>query len=84
MTIWLFGSALSGTMNDDSDIDLLVVIPEGIHKRRTAQSLYKRIRGIGRAFDLIVATEKDLEKHRQNPGLIYKSILEQGKQVHAA
>ena len=34
--------------------------------------------------DVIVATRADLEKHKNNPGLIYRNILEEGKSVYAA
>ncbi len=35
----LFGSAVRGEIEPVSDIDLLVVMPEGAHRRRTAQHL---------------------------------------------
>jgi hypothetical protein len=34
--------------------------------------------------DVIIATRADLEKHKDNPGLIYRNILEEGKTVYAA
>ena len=37
--IILFGSAARGDMEAHSDLDLLVVMPEGVHRRRTAQKL---------------------------------------------
>ena len=84
LRIIVFGSAARGDSSPDSDIDLLVVMPEGVHRRRTAQRLYKEIRGIGVPFDVIVATPRDLERHRDNLGLIYRSILADGKEVYAA
>ena len=84
LRIILFGSAASDQMQPDSDIDLLVVMPEGVHRRRIAQLLYQRIRGIARPFDIIVATPSDLEKHRDNIGLIYRTILQEGREVYAA
>lgn len=66
-----------------NDIDLLVVMPEGTHRRHTAQSLYRKIRGVGVPFDIIVATPTDLEKHKDNPGLIYRDILAEGKEIYA-
>jgi predicted nucleotidyltransferase len=84
LRILVFGSAARGEMGENSDIDLLVVMPEGTHRRRTAQLLYRRIRGIGMPFDIVVATPKDLEKHKENVGLIYSKILQEGKEVYAA
>ena len=41
----LFGSVARGEARDSSDIDLLVVIPDGTHRRKTAGyplSLFRR------------------------------------------
>jgi len=84
LRIIVFGSAAKGEMHADSDIDLLVVMPEGTHRRRTAQMLYRRIRKVGIPFDILVATPADLEKHKENIGLIYRQILAEGKEVYAA
>ena len=78
----LFGSAARGDCGSESDLDLLVVVPEGTPCRQTAQLLHQRLRGLGRPVDFIVATPSMLEKHRHNIGLIYKSILEEGKEVY--
>ncbi len=65
-----------------SDLDLLVVMPEGVHRRKTAQKLYREITGLGVPFDIVVATPNDLEKHKRNVGLIYKSVLKEGKEIY--
>ena len=83
LRIILFGSVVRGESSENSDIDLLVVMPEGTHRRHTAQFLYRKIKGIGIPFDLIVTTPSDLEKYKNNPGLIYKTILEEGKEIYA-
>jgi uncharacterized protein len=83
LRILVFGSAARGEMNTDSDIDLLVVMPEGTHRRHTAQSLYGKIRGVGVPFDIIVATPTDLKKHKDNLGLIYQTILAEGREIYA-
>lgn len=83
LRIILFGSAARGEMGPDSDIDVLVVMPEGVHRRQTAQLLYRQIRGLGVPFDILVATPDDLERHKDNIGLIYQSILREGREVYA-
>ena len=83
LRIILFGSAARGEMGPDSDIDVLVVMPEGVHRRRTAQLLYRQIRGLGVPFDILVATPDDLERHKDNIGLIYQSVLREGREVYA-
>ena len=46
LRIILFGSAARGHTSPDSDVDLLVVMPDGTHRRHAAQHLYRSIRGI--------------------------------------
>lgn len=84
LKIILFGSAARGEMHPQSDIDVLVVMPEGTHRRQTAQLLYRQISGVGVPFDILVATPGDLEKHKDNIGLIYRSVLQEGREVYAA
>ena len=84
LKIILFGSYARDTANPQSDIDVLVVMPEGVHCRRTAQLLYRQIRGLGISFDVLVTTPATLEKHKDNIGLIYRTILNEGKEVYAA
>ena len=84
LRIILFGSAARCEMSSGSDIDVLVVMPEGVHRRQTAQLLYRQIRGLGIPFDILVATPDDLNRHRDNIGLIYQSILREGREVYAA
>ncbi|MCL4504554.1 MAG: nucleotidyltransferase domain-containing protein [Chloroflexi bacterium] len=84
LRIIVFGSAARGEMGPHSDLDLLVVMPTGTHRRKTAQRLYRQMGGMGVPFDLVVATPEDLELHRDNPGLIYQTILREGKEVYVA
>jgi len=84
LQIVLFGSCARGDPEGANDIDLLVVMPDGTHRRRTAQSLYRAIRGTRAPLDIVVATTGDLEKHRDNPGLIYRDALREGKTLYAA
>lgn len=84
LRIILFGSAARGEIGPHSDIDVLVVMPEGVHRRQTAQFLYNQISGLGVPFDVLVATPKDLEKHKENIGLIYRTVLQEGREVYVA
>lgn len=84
LRIILFGSAARDEMGPDSDLDVLVVMPPGTHRRKTAQRLYRQMGGLGVPFDIVVATSEDLELHRNNPGLICQTILREGRQVYAA
>ncbi len=71
-------------MGSESDLDLLVVMPDGTHRRKTAQHLYRTLGGLGHPFDVIVATPADLRKHQDSVGLIYRDALREGREIYAA
>ena|GEM_PF-1509250 len=81
--IILFGSAVREQMSANSDLDFLVVVPQGTHRRKTARKIYQSLVGVGFAADIVVVTEQDVEQHKDNPGLVIQSALKQGKVVYA-
>jgi len=84
LRIILFGSAARGEMTPDSDFDVLVVMPEGTPRRPTAQELHRHFIGLPFPVDVIVTTPAQLEQHRNNIGLIYRTILSEGRELYAA
>jgi predicted nucleotidyltransferase len=82
--IILFGSASRESENKESDYDILVIMPEGTHRRNTSKLLYKKVAESGIPVDIIVATPEDIEKHKNNIGLIYRAILAEGRELYAA
>ncbi len=82
LRIVLFGSAARGEMGRHSDLDVLVVMPDGTHRRRTAQEIYRRMWGLGFAKDIVVVTESDIREHGSNPYLIIKNALEEGRELY--
>jgi predicted nucleotidyltransferase len=84
LKVILFGSAARGEMGPDSDLDVMVIMPEGTHRRRTAQFLYTQLWGIPFAVDIIVATEGDLREYADDIGFIYNSALKEGEDLYVA
>ena len=82
--IILFGSAARGDMGPDSDIDLLVVVRDGVHRRRTAQALHRSLAGMGFAKDLVVATESDLRDFGDEISFVFRDALREGKELYHA
>lgn len=82
--ILLFGSAARGKMGPNSDLDILVVMPDGIHRRHTAQTLYRYLPAIGIGKDIIVVTESDVRDYGGNPSLVLYPALREGKEVYLA
>ena len=84
LRIILFGSAARGAMGPHSDLDVLVVMPDGIHRRKTAQEIYRHLWGFGFAKDIVVVTESDVREYGSNPYMIIKNALEEGKELYHA
>ena len=80
----LFGSAVSGQMTKDSDLDILVVVQGPVHHRRMAQEIYRSLRGVGVAVDVVVATEEELQNYGQRAGTILKPALRDGRVIYEA
>lgn len=80
--IILFGSAARGEMGPNSDLDLLVVKPEPVHRRRLSQAIYMNLFGVGRAVDIIVATPDDIERYGNTHALVLKPALQGGKVIY--
>ena len=69
--IILFGSAARGDMTSDSDIDVLIVVQDGVPRRKTAQDIYRNMIGFGLAVDVVVAAETDIKEYGDNFGMVY-------------
>lgn len=82
LRIILFGSAACGEMGPNSDLDVLVVMPEGTHWRKTAQMIYRHLFGFGFAKDIVVVTAADIEKYASNPYFIIKPATEEGIELY--
>jgi predicted nucleotidyltransferase len=82
--IILFGSAARGEMGPNSDLDILVVMPDGCDCLAVTQTLHGRLSGLGIAKDLVVVQAGDVERYNRNPYLIIHSALAEGKELYHA
>ena len=82
--IVLFGSAARGLARPDSDLDLLVVVADGTHRRQTAQHLHEKLLGFEVPIDIVVATESDLEELSDNFSLVFYPAVRDGIELYAA
>ncbi len=82
--ILLFGSAARGEMRPESDLDILVVVPDGVHRRQTTQRIYRRLIGFPVAIDVVIATESNLQQYQDNFSLVYYPAVREGKEIYAA
>lgn len=84
LRVVLFGSAARGEMGPGSDVDLLIIVPNGTHRRDAARKAFRALTGLGIAKDVIVVTENDVKEFGENPSLVIKPALEEGREVYHA
>lgn len=58
-------------MGPDSDVDLLVVMPEGTYRLPATQHLHTRMFGLLVPVDIVVVTPDDLRWHGRRAGLVH-------------
>ena len=82
--IILFGSAATGTMTGDSDIDLLVVKTNPGDQREESFRLRNSLRGLGYPFDVKVITAEWFEESKEVIGDIAYPANKYGKVIYEA
>ena len=82
--IILFGSAASGQMTRDSDIDLLVVEQSLQDPRRESVRIHDALRGLGFPFDVIVISSEWFEESKNVIGGIAYPANKYGRVVYEA
>jgi predicted nucleotidyltransferase len=82
--ILLFGSAARGTMDTDSDVDLLVVKSGRFHRGRLVEAIYRKLHGAEAAVDVIVVTPEEVERYRDDDCLIVAPALREGRLVYGS
>jgi hypothetical protein len=68
-----------GDMGEHSDLDVLVIVPDGVHRRKTAQTIYRGLRGLGFAVDIVDAIPSDIRDYGWNPSLILYPAFRRGR-----
>ena len=81
--IILFGSAARGTMNQDSDIDLLIIKDED-HHTTTASAIHMHLPARARRVDVVVASTEDIKRHQEKPYYVFKPALREGRMLYDA
>jgi len=82
--IILFGSAVTGKMNQDSDLDILVIMRGPVHRRQLAQRIYRNLHGVSLPVDIIVATEDDITESTMKSGSILRPAIAEGQIIYDA
>ena len=81
--VWLFGSWAWGTPDEDSDLDLLVIISDSEEPPiRRAQRAHRCLRGIGAAKDILVKTRAEVERFRNVRSSLEAKIFGEGRKIY--
>jgi predicted nucleotidyltransferase len=81
--IYLFGSYAWGKPNEDSDIDLLVIVPDSKASRRDREVRARYcLRDLPIAKDVLVQTQTELERTSHVYASLQCEILERGKKLY--
>ncbi|MBI5868173.1 MAG: nucleotidyltransferase domain-containing protein [candidate division Zixibacteria bacterium] len=84
LRIILFGSAATGQMTADSDIDLLVIEGNPVDTRQESIRLRNALRGLGYPFDVIVMAADRFEETKMVVGGIAYPAHKYGKVIYEA
>ncbi|MBM3266564.1 MAG: nucleotidyltransferase domain-containing protein [Candidatus Sericytochromatia bacterium] len=80
--IILFGSFARGEAGPDSDLDLLVVLPEVHHRRDQAVAIRQALADLPVSKDVVVATAEEIERDRHRIGSIIGPALSEGRVLY--
>ena len=81
--VFLFGSHAWGMPDDDSDVDLLVVVAEtGETPSRRAQRAHRCLGGLGVPKDVLVHTRREVDRAMQVRTSLIRQIIENGRLLY--
>jgi predicted nucleotidyltransferase len=81
--IILFGSHAWGTPNEDSDVDLLVIVSQSDEKPiQRAIRAHRCLRGLLVPADILVKTRAEVDRYRHVHASLERKMLEQGKVLY--
>ncbi|MGZ8245255.1 nucleotidyltransferase domain-containing protein [Methylomagnum sp.] len=82
-SIFLFGSHAWGNPDSNSDLDLLVIVPQSdVSPTKRASIAYRCLRDIPYPLDILVRTPKEIDRFAQVPSSLEHQILSQGKRLY--
>jgi len=80
--IVLFGSLARGDAHEWSDVDLLVVMPDGTDRRAAAIAMRRALREMPLAKDIVVTTPDEIARRGNLVGTVLRPALREGTVVH--
>jgi predicted nucleotidyltransferase len=79
LKIVLFGSHARGEATPDSDLDFLIVVPDGADLRRTAIEMHRELADLALPKDVLVTTPREIASRGDLIGTALRPALREGK-----
>ena len=82
--IWLLGSRARGDAREDSDFDLLVVLPDGLPAEAyDFRTVAAPVVACGVGYDIVPCSWSDFQKDRDEPGSLVNWAVTDGRLLYA-
>lgn len=78
----LFGSRARGDAAESSDVDLLIVMPDGTDRRQAAVDMHLLLGDMPLPKDIVVTTPDEIARRGQIVGTVLRSALREGTVVY--
>ena len=81
--IYLFGSHAWGTPNEDSDVDLMVIVPSSNERPiRRDQRAQKCLGRLAVPADVLVRTRGEVNRYKHLRASLFHQVLNQGRKLY--
>jgi len=81
--IWLYGSHAWGTPNEDSDVDLMVIVRDSDETSvRRSQRAHHCLRGLRMSKDVVVPTRAQVDRYKHLRASLFHQVLTQGRKLY--
>jgi len=80
--IILFGSYASGTPDNSSDLDLLIIKDTDLPRHRRSNDIYKSLIGLMIPVDILVYTNNEFEQEKEQKYSFISSAIKTSKLVY--
>ena len=81
--VWLFGSHAWGTPREDSDVDLMVIVPQSNERAtRRMQRAHRCLQGLGFAKDVLVPTRAQVDRYKHLRASLFHQVLSKGRKLY--
>jgi len=81
--VWLFGSHAWGTPDEDSDVDLMVIVPQSDERAtRRMQRAHRCLSGLGFPKDVLVPTRAEVDRYKHLRASLFHQVLSRGRKLY--